>query len=247
MLHESPHLDFDQQLGHILQAATDSERHAALCRLPWRQLADPQLASLASALRPWEQQLADSFPVLRAYWASEEPAQLSNSLIERLRRAASQTTPAQAPPPLPFPSPQAFELSLAAADSATEYANIAIWHEQEGYIVPPRKIRIVALPSLLAAEIAAHERSQCQISASFEWDATLPESVDVAGIFVVEYGEDPQNRRTLYRTEVEKVRHGSNLDFSFQLKGLTLPRLKGYYLYVPPAAVSVQEMTVQPG
>jgi hypothetical protein len=154
-----------------------------------------------------------------------------------------------APAPL-APAPMLAELlqfdpgaimPMAAADPVAEFATIAVWTSGRGYSMPPAHVRVVAPPRLEAGNAGL------EIRASFEFEQDMPGSVRVAGIFVVEYGDDPQNRKVLYRTEIEIVAFGNNIDFHFTLEDYENARLKGYYLYVPPEEVNMRPVTLHPG
>jgi hypothetical protein len=232
-------------IDEIVNAASGSEPKsliAALSRLPWRSLTTAQLIRLSDALYPRRDCLEGRFSCLEEFWCDSDREGMPEDFYANLARPAT-------PAPL-APKPMLAELlqfdpgtimPMAAADPVAEFATIAVWTTGRGYSMPPAHVRVVAPPRLEAVNCGL------EIRASFEFEQDMPEPVRVAGIFVVEYGDDPQNRKVLYRTEIESVAFGNNIDFHFTLDDYENPRLKGYYLYVPPEEVTMRPVTLHPG
>lgn len=232
-------------IDEIVNGASESEPKtliSALSRLSWRCLDASQLTRLADALYPRRDCLEGRFSCLDEFWCDSDREGMPEDFYTDLAAPAAPTPLA---PPAMLAELLQFDpgasLPMAAADPVAEFANIAVWTTGRGYSMPPAHVRVVAPPRLEAIN------SGLEIRASFEFEQDMPEPLRVAGIFVVEYGDDPQNRKVLYRTEVENVSFGNNIDFQFTLDDYEGARLKGYYLYVPPEEVTMRPVTLHPG
>ena len=242
---ESAANDGDAAINAIVNGASESEPKAliaALSRLPWRSLTHSQLLRLSDALYPRQDCLEGRFSVLEEFWCDSDREGMPEEFFANLAKPVAPTplAPVTMLAEILQLDPGAI-MPMAAADPIAEFATIAVWTSGRGYSMPPAHVRVVAPPRLEAVSAGL------EVRASFEFEQDLPEPVRVAGIFVVEYGDDPQNRKVLYRTEIEKVAYGNNIDFHFELEDYENPRLKGYYLYVPPEEVSMRSLTLHPG
>jgi hypothetical protein len=235
----------DPAIDTIVNGACESEPKTLisnLSRLPWRNLNAAQLLRLADALHPRRNCLEGRFSCLEEFWCDSDREGMPEDFFANL---ATPAAPAPLAPPAMLAELLQFDpgnsLPMAASSPVAEFATMAVWTTGRGYSMPPAHVRVVAAPRLEAVNCGL------EVRASFEFEQDMPEPLRVAGIFVVEYGDDPQNRKVLYRTEVETVSFGNNIDFHFTLEDYDSPRLRGYYLYVPPEEVTMRPVTLHPG
>lgn len=242
-------LDTDDNTGHDDGGTVElpDELVALLFGLPWRELELEQLVALADCLYPCRLQICDLFPCLQEFWYGESWDGMPTEFYAQFHARLAQQpciVPAVKTALTDVISSDAFQV-LAAADTVTDYARVGVWSDSGGYHIPPPMVRIVATPRL---EMRPNDSGDVALlCASFEWENSMPEPNAVTGIFVVEYGHDPKNRKVVYRVVQEKLHRGRELDFQFELPPLELPRIKAYYLYVAPPDVTVESLLIHPG